>query len=379
LEISVISGDEVLLPAAALVLGGSGASRTLTITPAAGRTGQTTVTLEVRDVAGNISQRTFSVIIRNNVPPSGATLTPGTATENAAGQLIGQLTAIDADAGDVHTFVPLDARFIVDAQRRLHLAPGVALDYEAGAVVQVPLRITDELGAVLDTTVTVNVSNVQELPTAVVLSRQGVFRNIAGAWVAGVTISDPDAASTYTIAVTDSRFEVRGGNLYLKPAAVITAAPSALINIAISIEESGVVGQFQVSFTLAVDAAPINWTHAHQWRPNAFDANADGAVTPLDALLIIIELNAVGPRALPVQAGGTSAPLFLDVSGDGNVGPFDALLVVNYLNAGEDGEGEPPTVVADDAALDWAFSNDNDNWLLWQAAAWDALASPKRK
>ena len=71
-----------------------------------------------------------------------------------------------------------------------------------------------------------------------------------------------------------------------------------------------------------------------------YDVNADGLVTPLDALLVIIEINALGPHGLTVLPGGTAPPLFLDVSGDDFLGSLDALLVINYLNAGGAGEGE---------------------------------------
>jgi subtilase family serine protease len=67
------------------------------------------------------------------------------------------------------------------------------------------------------------------------------------------------------------------------------------------------------------------------------DVNADGMVTPLDALLVVNELNRAGPHFL---LGPNSAPPFLDVAHDGWVSPIDALVVINYLNAGSAGEGE---------------------------------------
>ena len=60
-------------------------------------------------------------------------------------------------------------------------------------------------------------------------------------------------------------------------------------------------------------------------------------VTPLDALLVINELNRFGPHCL---LGPNYAPPFLDVAHDGCVSPIDALVVINYLNTGSAGEGE---------------------------------------
>ncbi|MBI2823693.1 MAG: hypothetical protein HYX69_03260 [Planctomycetia bacterium] len=87
---------------------------------------------------------------------------------------------------------------------------------------------------------------------------------------------------------------------------------------------------------------------------NALDVNGDGTVSPIDALLVLGELNAQGaytfsasaqsatsaPRAAADAAGGGSGTpaLFLDTSGDGQLSPIDALLVIRALNdqAGHD-------------------------------------------
>ena len=57
--------------------------------------------------------------------------------------------------------------------------------------------------------------------------------------------------------------------------------------------------------------------------------------------MIINYLNEVGTGPLPPPVlPHTSPPQFLDTSGDGYVFPLDALLVINELNRGSDGEGE---------------------------------------
>lgn len=62
---------------------------------------------------------------------------------------------------------------------------------------------------------------------------------------------------------------------------------------------------------------------------NSLDVSNDFAVSPLDALLIINDLNSNGSRVVPpppIQTG------YLDASADGFISPLDALLVINYLN-----------------------------------------------
>jgi hypothetical protein len=65
----------------------------------------------------------------------------------------------------------------------------------------------------------------------------------------------------------------------------------------------------------------------------AVDVDDDGAVAPLDVLLLINELNARGARDLPVPpVPPFLPPSYFDVSGDNAVEPLDVLLVINDLN-----------------------------------------------
>lgn len=67
---------------------------------------------------------------------------------------------------------------------------------------------------------------------------------------------------------------------------------------------------------------------------DAEDVNGSGAVTPLDALLIINVLNANGgPVDLSNVPAGLELPPFPDVNGDGMITPLDALRVINRLNS----------------------------------------------
>lgn len=63
LEVRVESSDPALLPPEGLVLSGSGANRSLTITPAADATGVATVTVTVRDPDGMVTRRSARVSV----------------------------------------------------------------------------------------------------------------------------------------------------------------------------------------------------------------------------------------------------------------------------------------------------------------------------
>ncbi|MCP4853121.1 MAG: calcium-binding protein, partial [Fuerstiella sp.] len=83
--------------------------------------------------------------------------------------------------------------------------------------------------------------------------------------------------------------------------------------------------------------------NSHTNFANPLDVNADGYVSPLDALMVINHLNSNGSERL---TGYTHVAPFIDVNMDGFVAPIDPLLVVNHLNAnstantGAPGSGE---------------------------------------
>jgi len=91
----------------------------------------------------------------------------------------------------------------------------------------------------------------------------------------------------------------------------------------------------------------------HWWHSilDPLDVNADGFVSPIDALLVFNYLNAGLPSQTPLDAD--HEPPYLDTSDDGFVSAIDALLVINFLNvpdidAGE-GEAAPGQTQAEDA------------------------------
>ena len=78
---------------------------------------------------------------------------------------------------------------------------------------------------------------------------------------------------------------------------------------------------------------------------NPFDVNADGFVSPIDALSVINSLNqgvvlSSGNAGAEGEGGGD---LYVDTNNDGALSAIDALLVINHLNdADASGEAAPP-------------------------------------
>ncbi len=83
LAVTGSSSNTTLVPNAKIVFGGSGAARTVTVTPAAGKTGTATITVRVTDPGGRFAENTFVLTVV--VPPAtfvGVKNTPPSPTDS---------------------------------------------------------------------------------------------------------------------------------------------------------------------------------------------------------------------------------------------------------------------------------------------------------
>lgn len=98
---------------------------------------------------------------------------------------------------------------------------------------------------------------------------------------------------------------------------------------------------------------------------NPLDVNGDQHVSPVDALLIVNELNQIGARRLSDRVVGTP---HLDVNQDGFVSSVDALLVLNELNGVTQARTRSWAAVVREAdaaaalAADGAFAEQSEFW-----------------
>jgi hypothetical protein len=120
LTVSASSSDPTLVPTANIVLGGAGSSRTVTVTPAANKTGTATITLTVSD--GSQTKSTSFVLTVNSQPTNGLTFasTSGaiTAPFVAANGTISQTayTGVTAGGRAAYSFtVPTAGNYTISA------------------------------------------------------------------------------------------------------------------------------------------------------------------------------------------------------------------------------------------------------------------------
>src|SRR5204863_177261 len=99
--------------------------------------------------------------------------------------------------GDTFTYTVSDSGFEV-VSGALKLKSGVSLDFETAPTVNLTVTSTDAGGLSKAQAFTINVTNVNEAPTAVSLSANTVAENAAGATIGTLSTTDPDAGDTFT-------------------------------------------------------------------------------------------------------------------------------------------------------------------------------------
>jgi hypothetical protein len=98
LTVAASSSNPTLIPGGNIVLGGSGASRTITITPAAGQTGAATITLTVTDAGGLTATDTFVLTVNPTPPNTPPTISDVRDQQTTPGVPVGPLTFLVGDA-----------------------------------------------------------------------------------------------------------------------------------------------------------------------------------------------------------------------------------------------------------------------------------------
>jgi hypothetical protein len=195
--------------------------------------------LKVTDSAGHSYSEPITVRVTNiNQAPTEPSLVGSTVAENAAGAVIGKVTATDPDLYDKLHYTVSDSRFEV-VNGDLKLKSGVSLDYEAEPSINLTITATDAGGLSTVKSVTLSVTNVNEAPGTPSLSSQSVAENAAGAVIGTVASTDPDAGDTVTYTVNDNRFEVVGGQLKLKSAVSLNYETEPSVTVKLTATDAG--------------------------------------------------------------------------------------------------------------------------------------------
>ena len=217
---------------------------TVTVTDSGGLTDTENFTLEVTDV---------------NEAPSNIQLDNLSVSENAAGAVVGTLSASDPDDGDTQSYTVSDARFEV-VNNELRLKAGESLDHETESSIEIAVTVTDSGGLTDTENFTLEVTDVNEVPSNIQLDNLSVSENAAGAVVGTLSASDPDDGDTQSYTVSDARFEVVNNELRLKAGESLDHETESSIEITVTVTDSGGLTDTE-NFTLEVtdvNEAPSN-------------------------------------------------------------------------------------------------------------------------
>ncbi|MFO0940770.1 MAG: Ig-like domain-containing protein [Pirellulales bacterium] len=328
----------------------------LTLQLKSNQNGQAQIVVQATDLAGLTVRNTLTLNVTpvNDAPFIVSALPDVTANKNATVPSISlspsRFSDPDLANGDFLTYR------VVSNTNPLLVTPTISgtnlnlalLNNQYGIAV-LTVSATDSQGLTVADEFTLTVNNVNQppvgtadnytVPKGTLLSvgaDKGVLANDSdpeGDLMRAELVSGPSSASQFTL-------NSNGSFTYLHNN-VSQATDSFVYRIF-----DGQVRSSNITVTISIGAPP---PPSHQNPNNRLDVNADGFVTPIDALLVINLLNNPDKprdtRLLPAP------PAYYDVDGTGFVSPNDVILVINYLNeksqgSGGEGEGDGASLLA---------------------------------
>ncbi len=119
-----------------------------------------------------------------------------------------------------------------------HTLKGVPRNADVGEF-EYQLRAADSSDASVAIPLKISVANVNDPPEQLALRGQTVAENNPGVKIGAVSVLDPDGKDTITYAISDSRFIIRDGILYLQSSSIIDYESEPRVSITITATDSG--------------------------------------------------------------------------------------------------------------------------------------------
>ncbi|MFZ4470583.1 MAG: cadherin domain-containing protein, partial [Pirellula sp.] len=264
---------------------------------------RSTYSVRVRSVdAGGFAVDTpLTIQVLNvNDPPTDISLSNATIAENQpAGipTLVGTFSTTDADDVDSYSYSLVSGTGSTDNANWQIIGNALFtnsnLNFEQQSVHRVRVRSTDAGGLLTEKAFVINITNVNESPTSIVLSRTTIAENVpVGTTVGTLTTLDPDAADTFTYALVpgtgstdNNKFTLVGTQLQTTVAVDFETQPSYSIRIR-STDAGGL--PFESIFTIVV-------TNVNE-APTAINVSQN-ALENQSISIPIAQLSAIDPDA----------------------------------------------------------------------------------
>jgi hypothetical protein len=201
-------------------------------------------------------------------------------------------------------FAISDARFeVVDGI--LQLRDGVSFDYETEPGIELEITATSRTGDKQTLSVHIDVTDVNEGQTDLLIDAAAANENVAGAVIGNVSVVDLDGEDDQSFQVSDDRFEIVDGQLKLKDGVSLDHEGEPTVDVTVTATDTA--GN-QITKTFTVDVADVNEAPVDlDLSGNTLVENVAGAV--------IGSLTAIDPDAGDSHSFEVSDPRFEVVNG----------------------------------------------------------------
>ena len=293
--------------------------------------------------------KTFSLsILDGNEPPTSIGLSSNTLAENSiSSALVATLSTTDADSG-VHSYSLVsgigdthNSHFTISGNQLLSAAP---FDFETQTVAHIRLGSTDDSGNLYSERLILNITNLNEAPTAITLSAANIIENNALNTVIGnFSSSDPDRSDSHTYAFVNGSGDTDNSSF----------------NIAANTLEAGIVFSYNLKSEYSIrvrtlDSGSLSATAVFKITVLVGDSDGDGVRDTSDncpSVANASQADADGDGVGDVcdNAPGIANPDQRDTDGDG---------VGDVADTDDDNDGCLDSV--DDFPLDPSECSDSD-------------------
>ena len=324
-------------------------------------------TVTASDSTSNPRSTSAAVVVQLtnvNEPPRIDTVTINVAENSPVGSKAAGLSFVDPDSGETVRFEILEQSlnwFNIDsATGDLLVAQGATIDFEGANQNVLRVRVTDAAGLSNVGTVTISATDRNDAPTLAVglANAEAIAGSPFSHTLPANTFVDQDAGDSLRLFATrGSGFSLPSWLSFDAQNRTFSGTPSVddAGPLAITVTAIDAAGAAKsTSFSINVISNPFPWSNPAK----PLDASNDGAVTGIDALLVINFLNTVGSKPVDRNAPPTNG--MLDANQDNSVSPIDALLIINDINqraAGGEGERAVETNDVDEIVWTWDFSH----------------------
>ncbi|MFA5916985.1 MAG: hypothetical protein WC850_01975 [Candidatus Gracilibacteria bacterium] len=163
-----------------------------------------TILLRSTDNGGLTTDKQFTITVNNIAEaPTDILLSGSNVNENVAtGTLVGNLSSVDQDVGDTHTYTLVAGTGSDDNASFSITGTGLFVDgiinFEAKTTYSILVRSTDSLGMFFDKQFNITVNNLNEAPIDLTLSGSTIDENVGvGVVVGDLTTTDEDVGDTF--------------------------------------------------------------------------------------------------------------------------------------------------------------------------------------